>query len=81
DVSGLDAEFLASEAAWPILGSLYGRDMGDAVGVVAGIEHHPGEDALKAFGAAAASAGAVGLFHVAGVTPEAPDLATALQHQ
>lgn len=55
--------------------------MGDAVGVVAGIEHHPGEDALKAFGAAAASAGAVGLFHVAGVTPEAPDLATALQHQ
>jgi hypothetical protein len=81
DVSGLDAEFLASEAAWPILGSLYGREMGDAVGVVAGIEHHPGEDALKAFGAAAASAGAVGLFHVAGVTPEAPDLATALQHQ
>ncbi|MGN8023319.1 aconitase X [Phyllobacterium sp. 22229] len=81
DVSALDAEFLASETAWPILGSLYGREMGDAVGVVAGIKRHPGEDALKAFGAAAASAGAVGLFHVAGVTPEAPDLAAALQHQ
>ena len=42
---------------------------------------HPGEDALKAFGAAAASSGAVGLFHIAGVTPEAPDLATALGGQ
>lgn len=34
------------------------------------------EDRLKAFGAAAASAGAVGLFHILGVTPEAPDLKT-----
>ncbi|QND51763.1 DUF521 domain-containing protein [Phyllobacterium sp. 628] len=81
DVSGLDSAFLASEVAWPILGSLFGRELGDAVGVVAGIAEHPGEDALKAFGAAAASAGAVGLFHVAGVTPEAPDLATALHNQ
>ena len=81
DVSGLDPAFLGSEVAWPILGSLYGREIGDAVGVVAGIAAHPGEDALKAFGAASASAGAVGLFHVAGVTPEAPDLATALHHQ
>jgi predicted aconitase len=80
DVSGLDPAFLGSEVAWPILGSLYGREIGDAVGVVAGIAAHPGEDALKAFGAASASAGAVGLFHVAGVTPEAPDLA-ALHHQ
>ena len=32
----------------------------------------------EAFGAAAASSGAVGLFHIAGVTPEAPDLSTAL---
>jgi predicted aconitase len=35
------------------------------------------EDALKALGAAAASSGAVALFHVVGVTPEAPDLETA----
>ncbi|MBA8899262.1 aconitase X catalytic domain-containing protein [Phyllobacterium sp. P30BS-XVII] len=81
DVTGLEASFLDSEVAWPILGSLFGREVGDSVGVVAGIDHHPGEDALKAFGAASASAGAVGLFHVAGVTPEAPDLATALHHQ
>jgi len=78
DVSGLPAAFLAAETAWPVLGSLYGREVGDAIGVVAGIASHPGEDALKAFGAAAASSGAVGLFHIAGVTPEAPDLGSAL---
>jgi predicted aconitase len=78
DVSALPAAFLASEIAWPVLGSLYGREVGNAVGVVAGIETHPGEDALKAFGAAAASSGAVGLFHISGVTPEAPTLSTAL---
>ena len=60
-----------------MLGSLYGREAGTAIGVVAGVQRHPGEDALKAFGAAAASSGAVGLFHVAGVTPEAADVATA----
>jgi len=78
DVSALPRAFLASEAAWPVLGSLYGRETGSAVGVVRGVDAHPGEDALKAFGAAAASSGAVGLFHIAGVTPEAPDADTAL---
>jgi predicted aconitase len=74
DVSGLSPSFLGSEIAWPILGSLYGREVGNAIGVVTGVTDHPGEDALKAFGAAAASSGAVGLFHIAGVTPEAPDV-------
>ncbi|MEO3997549.1 aconitase X catalytic domain-containing protein [Mesorhizobium sp. CAU 1732] len=78
DVSGLAASFLALEIAWPVLGSLFGREVGTAIGVVAGAPANPGDDALKAFGAAAASSGAVGLFHVAGVTPEAPDLETAL---
>jgi predicted aconitase len=78
DVGGLSKAFLESEIAWPILGTLYGRETGSTVGVVKGIAGHPGEDSLKAFGAAAASSGAVGLFHIAGVTPEAPDLETAL---
>ncbi|RUX34808.1 DUF521 domain-containing protein [Mesorhizobium sp. M2A.F.Ca.ET.042.01.1.1] len=78
DVSGLSPSFLASEIAWPVLGSLYGREVGNAIGVLRGVAGHPGEDALKAFGAAAASSGAVGLFHIAGVTPEAPDVATIL---
>ncbi len=77
DLSRLPNAYLESEIAWPVLGSLYGREIGEAVGVVAGVAAHPGEDALKGFGAAAASSGAVGLFHVAGITPEAPDVATA----
>ena len=81
DVSALPPAWLASEIAWPVLGSLYGRETGDAVGVVTGVPHAPGEDALKAFGAAAAATGAVGLFHVAGVTPEAPTVETALGGQ
>ena len=81
DVSALPADFLASEIAWPVLGSLYGREVGNSVGVVTGIAANPGEDALKAFGAAAASSGAVGLFHIAGVTPEAPTLTVALSGQ
>ncbi|WP_394889060.1 aconitase X [Mesorhizobium sp. AaZ16] len=78
DVSALPTGFMASEIAWPVLGSLYGREVGNTVGVIAGVREHPGDDALKAFGAAAASTGAVGLFHIAGVTPEAPDIETAL---
>ena len=78
DVSGLDPALLATETAWPVLGSLYGREASETVGVVTGVPADPGGDALKAFGAAAASSGAVGLFHIAGVTPEAPDLETAL---
>lgn len=77
DVSALSPAFLGSEIAWPVLGSLYGRTVGDAVGIVTGVAPSPGEDRLKAFGAAAASSGAVGLFHIAGVTPEAPDIETA----
>jgi hypothetical protein len=80
DVSSLDRSFLASDIAWPVLGNLFGRVIGNAVGVVAGVASSPGEDALKGFGAAAASSGAVGLFHIAGVTPEAADVHTALNN-
>jgi predicted aconitase len=80
DVSSLDRSFLASDIAWPVLGNLFGRMIGNAVGVVAGVLSSPGEDALKGFGAAAASSGAVGLFHIAGVTPEAADVHTALNN-
>ena len=79
DVSKLSLTFMTSEIAWPVLGSLYGRIVGDAIGVVIGVQNRiRTRMRLKAFGAAAASTGAVGLFHIAGVTPEAPDLASAL---
>src|SRR5690606_36796771 len=81
DISALDPAFLSSEVAWPILGNLFGRSVGTNIGVVAGGPAPPDEDDHKGFGAASASVGAVCLFHIAGVTPEAPDLETALQHQ
>jgi hypothetical protein len=81
DVSDLDEAFLRSDVAWPVLGHLYGRVIGNAIGVITGLRMRPWEDLLKAFGATAASSGSVALFHVAGTTPEAPDEATALGHR
>ena len=79
DVSDLPASFSTSELLWPLLGLVVGGLTGNAVPVIAGAASSPNEDALKAFGAAAASSGAVALFHVVGVTPEAPTLDQALQ--
>lgn len=78
DVSGLSAELRRSDVFYPVLGALLGREAGTAVAVIEGLQGCADEDRLKALGASAASAGGVGLFHVAGVTPEAPDAATAL---
>ncbi len=58
---------------FPVLGHWLGQEVGQEVAVLTGLDR-PTEDQLKALGAAAASSGSVGLFHVAGVTPEAPTL-------
>jgi predicted aconitase len=55
-----------------------GKLSGERVPVLVHLEARPGEDPLKALGAAAASSGSVALFHVVGVTPEAPTLEAAL---
>jgi predicted aconitase len=78
DASALPAALLASDWIWPVLGTLFGRTVGTAIGVLGGVGMAVSEDRLKAFGAAAASAGGVGLFHIAGVTPEAPSIEAAL---
>ena len=49
DVSGLSRDFLASEIAWPILGSLYGREVGNTVGVVAGVPQSPRRGCAEGF--------------------------------
>src|SRR5262249_48212541 len=46
----------------------------DVIPVIDGIAVTPAEDHLKAFAAAAASSGRVALFHMIGITPEAPTL-------
>lgn len=59
------------------LGHVLGETVGNDVAVIAGLDVRADEDRLKALGAAAASSGSVGLFHVAGLTPEAPTVADA----
>lgn len=76
DVSGLPAKVLQRDSFFAVLGHLVGQWCGSRIPVVTGIESAT-EDQLKAFGAATASTGAVALFHVVGVTPEAPTLAVA----
>ncbi|TCR63571.1 aconitase X catalytic domain-containing protein [Bosea sp. BK604] len=81
DASALSRELRSSDVFYPVLGTILGRSAGTAIAVIDGLQGCTSEDRLKALGAAAASAGGVGLFHIAGVTPEAPDLATALGNQ
>lgn len=53
------------------IGHLLGEIAGTDVAMIRGLDTRADEDRLKALGAAAASSGAVGMFHVDGVTPEA----------
>jgi len=76
DASRLPRPFLAADIAYPILGAWLGREVGTSVAAFDGLGR-PTEDQLKALGAAAASTGSVGLYHVIGVTPEAPTLTAA----
>lgn len=68
-----------SEMFYPVLGTILGERAGDQVPVVEGMEARPTDNQLKALGAAAASAGAVALFHIIGLTPEAPTREEAFQ--
>jgi hypothetical protein len=63
--------WLQKRAAYPLLGYIFGEMAGDRVAAIDGIPKRVSMDCLKSFSAAAASSGAVGLFHVIGVTPEA----------
>ena len=66
DISGVDR--------FSLLGALAGRLAGDRIPVLDGIATPPSVDEYVAFGAAFAIHGAVAMFHIAGITPEAPDV-------
>jgi len=68
-----------SDDFYPVLGNLVGKASLDKIPVIDGMESHPDEDQLKAFGAAAASSGGVALFHMVRITPEAQTLQEAFQ--
>lgn len=64
------------DAFYPLLGYWIGLRSPTRIPAVLGLEHaQPSRDDLKAFGAAFATTSAAPLFHLVGVTPEAPTLA------
>ena len=77
DCTALPEHVLAGDLAAPLLGYLVGLRVGTRVPVLVGLPPATSEDQLKAFGAAAASSGGVAMFHVVGVTPEAPTVEAA----
>lgn len=80
-LAGIPDRLLDEDVLYPVLGHLIGGEAGNLVPVIQGLPIAVPEDRLKALGAAAASSGAVALFHAVGTTPEAPDLDTALDHR
>jgi predicted aconitase len=63
---------------WGMLGYFVGNAVGERVPVLSGASLRPDLVRHKHFGAAAASSGGVEMYHVVGVTPEAPTLSAAL---
>jgi hypothetical protein len=76
--SDVPDRLLEADTLYPVLGVVLGRRAGGRVAAIAGLPPNLSEDRLKAVGAAAASSGAVAMFHAVGSTPEAPTLADAL---
>ncbi|GAB4480866.1 MAG: aconitase X catalytic domain-containing protein [Anaerolineales bacterium] len=70
-------EWFSDDSFYPVLGHLIGKIAQDRIPVIEGLKAGITSDQHKAFGAAAASAGAVGMYHMVGITPEAPNLEAA----
>ncbi|HEU4832571.1 MAG TPA: aconitase X catalytic domain-containing protein, partial [Actinomycetota bacterium] len=76
-LEGISERLLASDALYPVLGHVLGREAGGEVAAIVGLLTDTSEDRMKALGAAAASSGSVALVHAVGITPEAPTLEAA----
>jgi hypothetical protein len=74
----ISERLLHDEVLPTCVGHLVGLQTGTDVPVIVGLPPATDEDRLKALGAAAASSGAVSMFHAVGVTPEAATLQDAL---
>jgi hypothetical protein len=77
ELTGFPASLPPADALFVAVGLIVGSRSGDRVPVIDGLPPPRSEDQLKALGAAAASSGAVALFHAVGITPEAQTLAAA----
>lgn len=63
---------------YTVLGYLIGKHAGADIPVICGVKETPSLEDLKYLSSTLATSGAVGLFHMVGVTPEAPTLEAAL---
>ncbi len=79
DLRQVPSNIQTEEAFYPVLGYLMGSICQSRIPVIDHLASCPREDDLKSLGAAGASSGGVALFHIVGVTPEAPTLQSALQ--
>jgi predicted aconitase len=78
---GVPPALQGDDQFFAVLGHLVGTLAQESIPVIEGIVVSPAEDQLKAFAAAAASSGRVALFHMVGITPEAPTAGAAFQHR
>lgn len=74
---GFPPSLAPSDALFVAVGLLLGTGAAERIPVIDGLPQPRSEDQLKALGAAAASTGAVALFHAVGITPEASTMAEA----
>ncbi|MHC4657366.1 MAG: aconitase X [Planctomycetota bacterium] len=77
----IDPAIMHSNAFYAVLGHHIGSESGDKIPVIEGLPVEVSSDQFKALCAAAASSGAVALFHAIGVTPEANTLEEAFKGQ
>lgn len=66
---------------WGLMGYYVGEAVQESSPVVHGLKTQPDLKRAKHFGAAAATSGGVELYHLVGMTPEAPTLEAALGHK
>ncbi len=78
-LDGVSPALQQDDQFFAVFGHLVGKLSEDLIPVIDGVIETPPEDQLKAFAAAAASSGRVALFHMVGVTPEAPTRDAAFQ--
>ena len=76
---GIDTAVMESNEFYVTLGHFIGSIAGEKIPVIEGLDFKASSDQLKAMCAAAASSGAVALFHAIGLTPEANTLEQAFQ--
>lgn len=67
---------MVNDYCYHMLG-MCGKKIGHGIPVFTGLPKHIGAEALRNLGAELNTSGAYDMYHIVGVTPEAPDLATA----